>query len=200
MHEIVNHIFTWSWFSEPHGYTFNGFFICHSEGNLCIDPAEPTAEVLDEIARQGVARILLTNRNHVRMANHVRLRTGARTAIHPADAAYARTQGAELDDELRVGEKIGPLVTVGVPGKSPGEVAFYWPERRLLMVGDAVIGHPPESLMLLRESVIEDVPRLRESVRKLLALDFDTLLTGDGQPILQGAKERLIALANTFPK
>jgi glyoxylase-like metal-dependent hydrolase (beta-lactamase superfamily II) len=83
-----------------------------------------------------------------------------------------------------VGEKIGPLVSVGVPGKSPGEVAFYWPERRLLMVGDAVIGHPPESLMLLRESVIEDVPRLRESVWKLLALDFDTLLTGDGQPIL----------------
>jgi hypothetical protein len=105
MHAIVNPIFTWSWFSESHGYPFNGFFICPSEGNLCLDPAEPTAEVLDEIARQGVARILLTNRNHVRMATHVRLRTGARTVIHPADAAYARAQGAELDDESSVWEK-----------------------------------------------------------------------------------------------
>ncbi len=100
-------------------------------------------------AQRGVSRILLTNRNHVRAANRLRASTGARTAIHPDDAAYARGQGAELDDELLVGEKIGALVAVGVPGKSPGEVAFYWPERKLLIVGDAVVGNPPGRLSLL---------------------------------------------------
>jgi hypothetical protein len=129
---IANDILTWSWFSEPHGYDFNGFLITDRSGNLSIDPVEPSEQVLHELVQRGVSRNLLTNRNHVRAANRLRASTGARTAIHPDDAAYARGQGAELDDELQVGEKIGALVAVGVPGKSPGEVAFYWPERKLL--------------------------------------------------------------------
>lgn len=199
MHEIVRDVLTWSRLSEPHGYDFNGWLALVEGGNLCIDPVEPTDDDLDEIARRGVARTLLTNRNHVRAANQVRARTGARTAIHPDDAEYARDQGAELDDALGVGERVGPLVVVGVPGKSPGEVAFHWPERRLLIVGDVVIGNPPGRCGLLREGVMDDPRRLKDSVRNLLDLDFDTLLVGDAAPILEGAKERLSALVETFP-
>lgn len=200
MRELLKDVFTWPWFSEPHGYNFNGYLICHAGGNLCIDPVEPPEETLEEIARRGVARILLTNRNHSRAANRVRARAGARTAIHPADAPHARSQGAELDDELRLGQKVGPLVVVGVPGKSPGEVTLHWPERRILIVGDAVVGDPPGRCKLLPEKVIDDPRRLRSSVRELLALDFDTLLPGDGEPILQGAKERLKELVDSFSK
>ncbi len=199
MREIVSDIFTWSWFSEPHNYNFNGHLVRHADGNLCIDPVEPGDGVLDEIAGEGVARIVLTNRNHVRAANQVRARTWARTAIHPDDADYARGQGAEIDEALRVGERIGPLAVVGVPGKSPGEVAFHWPERRLLVGGDAVIGNPSGRCGLLPERVMDDPRRLRESVGKLLELDFDTLLVGDAEPILAGAKERLEELVETFP-
>ena len=46
MREILNDIFTWPWFSEPHGYNFNGHLIRHPEGNLCIDPVEPGEEGL----------------------------------------------------------------------------------------------------------------------------------------------------------
>src|SRR5256712_13708377 len=137
MREIVDGILTWSWFSEPHGYNFNGYLVHHPEGNLCIDPVEPSDEVLARLTRDGVARILVTNRNHVRRANLVRERTGAPVAIHPADAAYARGQGAVVDAELRAGERVGPFTVVGVPGKSPGEVALYDAARRLLVVGDA---------------------------------------------------------------
>jgi glyoxylase-like metal-dependent hydrolase (beta-lactamase superfamily II) len=200
MREVVSGIFTWPWFSEPHGYNFNGYFIPHAGGNLCIDPVEPAEEELNEIARHGVARILLTNRNHSRAANKIRARTGARTAIHPADAPHARSQSTELDDELGIREKIGPLTVVGVPGKSPGEVALHWPERNILIVGDAVVGDPPGRCKLLPEKVVDDPARLRESVKSLLSLDFDILLPGDGAPILQGAKERLRQLVNTFPK
>ncbi len=198
MQEIVNDILTWAWFSAPHGYNFNGFLVCHAAGNICIDPVEPSDEVLDELARRGVSRIPLTNRNHVRASNRIRARTGARTAIHPADAAHARGQGAELDDDLRIGEKCGPLMVVGAPGKSSGEVALHWPERRILFVGDCIIGNPPGKCGLLRESVMDDPRRLRTSVRSLLALDFDALLVGDGVPILNGAKEKLKELADTF--
>ena len=200
MKEILAGIFTWPWFSEPHGYNFNGHFIRHADGNLCVDPVEPTENDLAELAGYGVARILLTNRNHSRAANKVRARTGARTAIHAADAPHARSEGAELDDELHIGEKIGPLTVIGADGKSPGEVVLHWPERKILIVGDVVVGDPPGRCKLLPEKVVDDLPRLRESVRSLLALDFDILIPGDGAPILQSAKERLRELVNTFPR
>lgn len=200
MREILTDILTWSRFSEPHGCDFNGHLVRHADGNLCIDPVEPDKDVVEEIGRHGLARILLTNRNHSRAANLLRERTGARVAIHPDDAAHARSQGTQLDDDVRAGEAIGPLVAVAVPGKSPGEVAFHWPARRLLIMGDAVIGHPPGRCGLLREAVIDDTPRLRASVRALLDLDFDTLLVGDGVSILRDAKARLSELVESFPR
>ena len=198
MRELLPDIFTWPWFSAPHGYDFNGYFVAAPDGNLCIDPVDAPPDVLAELARRGIARILLTNRNHVRDANRVRSRTGARTAIHPGDAAYARGQEAEIDDELQVGERIGPLTVVAVAGKSPGEVAFHWPARRILIAGDAVIGNPPGQCTLLRDKVMDDPTQLRASVRRLLELDFDTLLVGDGTAILTGAKQRLRELVDTF--
>lgn len=198
MREFLPGVFLWPWFSQPHGYDFNGTFMPDPAGNLCIDPVEPPPAVLERLVREGVARILLTNRNHVRAANRVREATGARVAIHSGDAEYARGQGAQVDDALAVGEHIGPLVVVGVPGKSPGEVALHDRTRRLLVVGDVVIGNPAGKLSLLRERVMDDPPRLRASVRALLELDLDALLTGDGVPLASGAGERLRELVATF--
>ena len=119
-----------------------------------------------------MSRILITNRNHVRAANKIRERTGARAYIHPDDAAYAKGQGAVLDGDLREGEKIGALEVIGVSGKSPGEVALLWPDRNALIVGDAVIGNPPGQLSLLRERVMDDPARLRRSVEQLACARF----------------------------
>lgn len=199
MQEIVTDIFTWAWFSEPHGYNFNGYLVRHGDGNLCIDPVRPSDECLVEIARIGVAKILLTNRNHSRAANVVRARTGAKTLIHPNDAVHARGQGAEIDGELRVGEKTGPLTIIAAPGKSPGEVVLHWPDRKLLIVGDVVIGNPPGYCGLLREKVMDDPAQLKRSVRNLLDLEFDVLLVGDGTSILADARMRLKELLDTFP-
>jgi glyoxylase-like metal-dependent hydrolase (beta-lactamase superfamily II) len=199
MREFLPGILTWPWRSERHVYDFHGTLVLHPEGNLCVDPVEPPGDVLDRLAKEGVARIVLTNRNHVRAANRVRERTGARVAIHPADGEYARGQGAILDAELAVGEEVGPFRVVGVPGKSPGEIALHDPQRRLLLVGDAVIGNPPGRLSLLSERVMDDPALLRASLRRLLELDFDALLVGDGVPIGAGARARLAELVAGFP-
>jgi glyoxylase-like metal-dependent hydrolase (beta-lactamase superfamily II) len=199
MREIVSGVFTWSRFSEPHGYDFNGLLVRDPAGNVCIDPVEPLPDELAEIERIGAATIVLTNRNHVRAANLLRGALRARTVIHADDAAYARTQGAAIDDELHAGARIGPLVAVAVPGKSPGEIALHWPARGILIVGDAVVGNPPGHCALLRDKVMDDPARLRASVETLLALEFDTLLVGDGTPILAGAHGRLSELVATFP-
>jgi glyoxylase-like metal-dependent hydrolase (beta-lactamase superfamily II) len=199
MHEFLPGVLTWPWFSEPHGYDFNGTLVRHEGGNLCIDPVDPSEEVLDRLAKEGVARILITNRNHTRGANVVRERTGASVSIHPADAGYARDGGTAIDGELAVGQRVGAFGVVGVPGKSPGEIALHDPGLRLLIVGDAVIGNPPGRLSLLRERMMDDPARLRESVRRLLELDFDALLVGDGAPIRAGGRERLRELVASFP-
>ncbi len=199
MRDIVSDILTWSWFSEPHGYDFNGHLIRDPGGNICVDPVEPTSDDLDAIVEEGVTRIVLTNRNHSRAANQVRARTGARTVIHADDAEHARSQDTELDGELTIGSRIGPLEVVGAAGKSPGEVALFWRDRGILIVGDAIIGNPPGRCGLLPERVMDDPARLRSNVRKLLDLDFDILLVGDGAPILDDAKDRLKELVETFP-
>ena len=92
----------------------------------------------------------------------------------------------------------GPFVVIDAPGKSLGEVVLHWRDRKILLVGDAVVGDPPGKCKLLPDKVVDDPPRLRDSVRQLLALDFDILLVGDGAPILKGAKERLRELVETF--
>ncbi len=199
MREVVPGVLTWAWFSEPHGYDFNGTLVLHEEGNLCIDPVEPAEGVLDQLAERGVAQILISNRNHARAANDVRERTGARVAIHPADAAYAKEQGLQIDAELVVGQRVGPFSIVGVPGKSPGEIVLHDAARRLLIMGDALIGNPPGELSLLRDRVLDDPGLLRRSVRGLLELDFDTVLVGDGVPILEGGREQLRALIGRLP-
>ncbi len=199
MREIVNGILTWSWFSEPHGYDFNGHLVRDPGGNICVDPVEPTEGALEAIVREGVTRIVLTNRNRSRAANRIRTRTGARTAIHAEDADHARSQDTDIDDDLSVGGRIGPLEVIAAAGKSPGEVALYWRDRGILIVGDAIIGNPPGRCGLLPEQVVDDPARLRDSLRKFLDLDFGTLLVGDGVSILHDAKARVKDLTETFP-
>lgn len=196
MREILPGILTWPWFSARHGYDFNGWLVRDPGGNVCIDPVEMTDDLLDEIAREGVARVLLTNRNHFRASMRVRERTKARIAIHPADAAFAREKGTTIDDELRLGQRVGPFTVVDAHGKSPGEIALQWPERRILVIGDACVGKPPGECALLPDAAIDDKPALIESLRRLAKLDFDSLLLGDGAPVLEGGRaalERLVA-------
>jgi glyoxylase-like metal-dependent hydrolase (beta-lactamase superfamily II) len=199
MREIVPGILTWPWYSARFGYDFHGFLVRRPDGNLVVDPVEPTNDDLDVLAREGVARILLTNRNHFRAAARVRERTGARVAVHPADAAFVRDKGVPVDDALAHGERIGPFVVVPAAGKSPGEIALHWPDKRLLLVGDACVGTPPGGLSLLPPAVIDAPDALRQSLRRIAAeLDFDTLLLADGESLLRGGRAALQRLVATF--
>ncbi len=71
--------------------------------------------------------------------------------------------------------------------------------ERTGIVGDIVIGKPPGPLWLLRERVMDDPAQLRASVRRLLELDFEAVLVGDGVSIREGAREHLRELVEEFP-
>jgi glyoxylase-like metal-dependent hydrolase (beta-lactamase superfamily II) len=195
LREIVPGILTWPWFSQRHGYDFNGHLIVHAEGNVAVDPVEAPEAIFDELARAGVKRIVLTNRNHFRAAAKLRARTGARVAVHPADAAFVSENGVAPDDALAPGQTIAGFEIVDAHGKSPGEVALWDAKRRILIVGDACVGSPPGALKLLSPKVIDDLPALKDSLRKLAALEPRTLLVGDGVSIVAQAAAALRALA-----
>jgi glyoxylase-like metal-dependent hydrolase (beta-lactamase superfamily II) len=198
MKEILPGIFTWPWFSERHGYDFNGYLIRLPGGNLAVDPVEMSDSILDELAREGVARIALTNRNHFRAAARLKARTGARVAVHPADAEFVRKNEVVVDDELSHGQTVGPFTVLDAHGKSPGEIALYWPAQRLLILGDAAVGKVPGALALMPPKVVDDLPALQESIRRLARLDVEAVLVGDGASILQGGGTALRTLAGSF--
>ena len=198
--EVVPGIFSWGQLSEKFGYDFNGHLVLDGGGNLAVDPVALSTEDLAEVVRRGVARIVLTNRNHFRAAQALKEATGARVAVHPADAAFGRAKGVVVDEDLVVGGRVGPFLIVDASGKSPGEVALHWPERRLLIVGDACVGPAPGRLGLLPEAVMDDRAALLRSLARIATgVDFDTLLLGDGHSILAGGRAALAALVASFP-
>ena len=52
-------------------------------------------------------------------------------------------------------------------GKSPGELALYWPERKLVLVGDLVVGAPLGRVSLLMDEKLADPPRAALELRKV---------------------------------
>ncbi|HEX4460345.1 MAG TPA: hypothetical protein VIA18_20350, partial [Polyangia bacterium] len=197
--EIFPGIHTWAWFSARFGYDFHGFLVLRPDGNVCIDPVEPSDDDLAAIVAHGVARIVLTNRNHYRAAARIRERTGARVAVHAADAEFVRDKGVVVDGTIAPGDRVGSFAIVAAAGKSPGEVALHWPDKRLLVVGDACIGNPPGRLSLLPDGVMDAPAELRQSLTRIAAeVDFDVLLLADGESILGGARAALQKLVATF--
>ena len=122
MREIVPDILTWSWFSEPHHYYFNGHLVRVPDGSICIDPVEPAEDDLEAIGIEGVTRILLTNRNHSRAANRVRDRTGARTAIH-GTASYEDKVGTAVVTFEDSVTSIDTIVTASTEIGYPAQLA-----------------------------------------------------------------------------
>ncbi|MBE2316511.1 MBL fold metallo-hydrolase [Solirubrobacter sp. CPCC 204708] len=90
------------------------------------------------------------------------------------------------------GQRIGPLEVVLTQGHTPGSVSFYWRERGVIAVGDAVATWP--KLDAGWPGFNLDEPRYRRSLRKLAELQPQVILTGHGPPVTQDAARKLAAL------
>jgi len=149
--------------------------------------------------------------------------TGAKVAAHKDDATYisreapllspsqrgllprlgtrilglGRAKAAEVDILLEDGQELSPLGGMRVihtPGHTPGSICLLFPQRRLLMVGDALNYRRRLSLPPRLYSV--DMARARQSVKRLAELQFDTLCFGHGQAIIEGAAASVQELIN----
>lgn len=191
---LLPDVWRWTWFSQEKGMDFNGYAARLPQGLVLIDPAYSADDDWKELDALGKpAAILLTNKDHERASDELRGRFGAQVWIHEADAPLLNVKPDRTfgDDETL----LGALRVVRCKHlKSPGECALLWTERRVLFVGDLVTGNPPGAIGLVMKH--KDKPEVLEDVRRLLELDFDALLVGDGQPFLKDGKaavERFLA-------
>lgn len=99
-----------------------------------------------------------------------------------------------VDELAEDGDAIGPLQVVYAPGHSPGHLAFVWPERRLVIAGDAVATWP--ELCPGWHAFNLDKRRHHVSLQRLAALDAGIVAVGHGDALLEGAADAVHRLAS----
>jgi glyoxylase-like metal-dependent hydrolase (beta-lactamase superfamily II) len=97
-----------------------------------------------------------------------------------------------VDRPLNDGDHVGPLEVLHAPGHSPGHLAFWWAERRLLIAGDAIATWPRFdagwSAFNLNEA------QHRATLRRFADLNADVLAVGHGDPIVGDAATKIRSL------
>jgi glyoxylase-like metal-dependent hydrolase (beta-lactamase superfamily II) len=78
------------------------------------------------------------------------------------------------------------------PGHTPGHLAVWWPERRILFAGDAIATYPVFEAGWPAFNLNPTQQRI--SIRRMADLEAEVVAVGHGDPITGGAAERLRSL------
>ena len=154
-----------------------------------VDPIPLAKEPLAELARIAKpSAIILTNGNHERSAQMFREKFSVPVIAHEsACGEFSITVDEQISDTtptLREG-----LAAISLIGAGKGEIAIH--AGRLLVIGDALINLGQTGFAFLPDKYCENAKQLRESARRLLALDFEVMTFAHGLPIVSRAKQRL---------
>lgn len=76
---------------------------------------------------------------------------------------------------------------IETPGHTPGHLSFYYRPERVLFAGDALaVVH--DDVHFMARAVTPDVNRARDSMRRCLAFEIDTLCPGHRSPITDSVR------------
>ena len=188
MEEIAPGVWHWTALRESIGSEVSSYYLAGER--VVIDPMLPAER--PEWFRPEHA--LLTCRHHDRDAWQLGCEVWVVAQGAHALAGRGDFRTYEWGDELP-----GGVHAHEVDALSPDETALYIPAHRALAVGDGVIRWEADGpLDFVPDRYMDDPERdkagLRAAYERLLGLDFDRLLLAHGNPIVDGAKERLRAL------
>ena len=200
MREILRGIFTWGGAYPDMPWDLNGFAIRMDNGTILVDPPLPAAADWPKLdALKPILKIVVTNRDHDREAAQFHQRYQAPIVAGANEAGgFASLM---IDETVNEGDVLpGGLRVIDLPGKSPGEIGLYFDPARnqlskelggIMLLGDALVGHPAGKLRFVPNHKLDDPAQLKQSVRKLLAFDFDILLLCDGHSVLRTAHQKV---------
>jgi glyoxylase-like metal-dependent hydrolase (beta-lactamase superfamily II) len=121
--------------------------------------------------------------------------------IPSQDARTEPPTPPRIDRELADGDELGfgdGAVAVAVPGHTPGSVAIYLPEHRVLFTGDAAARAPDGTVIGGVFNV--DRAQAAASLRRLAGLNAAVACFGHGQPLTRDAAAALRAAADAPPR
>lgn len=166
------------------------------EGWWLIDPVPITDHVLDRLlGNQPLLGILLTNENHERASNQIAQK---RTVpIHAHEVTLGRLE-VNPTHFFRDGDILkGNLHILHIPGPSLGESCFYDPQNQVLVIGDALINLKETNFTFLPDKYCHDPVQAKNGLKRLLNLEFNTIVFAHGPPLTMNAKNQFKALLDT---
>jgi glyoxylase-like metal-dependent hydrolase (beta-lactamase superfamily II) len=100
-----------------------------------------------------------------------------------------------VDHTLEDGDTVGSLRVLHTPGHTPGHLAFWWPEQRVLFAGDAIATYPVFAAGWPAFTL--NPTQHRASTDRMAELDAEVVAIGHGEPITAGAAERVRSLVGS---
>lgn len=205
---------------QVEGVNCNVYLVEDGDALILIDTGLPRSDkkiikAIEELGRKpnDVSTIVITHFHidHVGSLKKMKVLTGAKVAVHKADADYVSgkqsppkpknlmlkaltsvLKATPVDTEvvLEEGDKVGRLVVIHTPGHSEGSISLLDGERKVMFVGDAVRfmdgeleGAPPRFTL--------DAAKAKESIGKIATFEFDIMLSGHGQPLMEKALQKI---------
>jgi glyoxylase-like metal-dependent hydrolase (beta-lactamase superfamily II) len=164
--------------------------------------------------------------DHMGSVAALKARSGAKVVVHRADAPLVdgtasrelgplplsgtyqrlfnmavrhlfRYQPTEVDCPVEEGDTLGDWQVIHTPGHTAGSASFYHPERKIMIVGDALnhrrgrLGAPPAMFT-------PDMAQAHASIQKIAGLDFEVCCFGHGPPLKDNAAQRVRAFAESL--
>jgi glyoxylase-like metal-dependent hydrolase (beta-lactamase superfamily II) len=195
MNELLPDLFAWTAYHEGIERDVSSYFV-GGEAATLIDPKLPEGglEAIEAIGRPQA--IVLTNRHHLRDSERLAEAFGCPILCHE-DGLHEFAGGGPSVTPFRFGDELRP-------GIEAMEVAAITPEETALHIevgggamafADGIIRYGGE-IGFVPDVLLGDDPEavkrgVRQSVRRLLELDFDTVLFAHGAPIARGGKAAL---------
>jgi len=100
---------------------------------------------------------------------------------------------SDVDIQLEGGETLSPLgglKVIHTPGHTPGSISLFSPQKKLLIVGDA-LNKRHKNIRLPPKFVSTDLPQAIDSIKRIAQLDFDILCFGHGRPLTEDASAKV---------
>ena len=126
-------------------------------------------------------------------------------AIPAADTGFLDEAGVPYDVELDPEETYWGVEAIGVPGHTPGNMAFRYED--VLLAGDAVAGSDsafamdgewPGALAPMADRLSDDTERALESTSNLCEYDVETIVTAHGRNVRENAGEEIDLLVDAI--
>lgn len=204
----------------------NCYWTTSDEGVVIIDTANPKNEkkIVSQLEAAGksaedVKFIIITHADidHIGSAAALKRLTGAKLAVHEADAAKVKgeaplkeVQGflgiifkimmrfvqfhkVDPDILLKDGDEIADFKVFHTPGHTEGSIMLYRPDQ-VLITGDTLLSDKKGQPRSPIKAFTLDICQACKSVCKIADLNFEMMLPGHGKPILENASEKVRSL------